>query len=74
MVILLVNITIFIIFIAFILFLSLTIASPEPRSPRQSHVKFRVGQVMRHKKWGYRGIIIGWDVKAKVFVFLYTAL
>ncbi|XP_064628379.1 uncharacterized protein LOC135487980 [Lineus longissimus] len=40
-------------------------SSPTPRSPRPSHVKFRVGQVIRHKRWGYRGIIIGWDETAK---------
>ncbi|XP_031551876.1 F-box only protein 21-like [Actinia tenebrosa] len=37
--------------------------STEPRSPRPSNVKFRVGQVIRHKKWNYRGVIIGWDEK-----------
>lgn len=35
--------------------------STEPRSPRPSHVHFRVGQVIKHKIWGYRGVIIGWD-------------
>ncbi|XP_006813670.1 uncharacterized protein LOC102806273 [Saccoglossus kowalevskii] len=39
--------------------------SPEPRSPRPAHVKYRVGQVIRHKKWGYRGVITGWDLTAK---------
>ncbi|XP_077976883.1 uncharacterized protein LOC144432531 [Glandiceps talaboti] len=39
--------------------------SPAPRSPRPSNIKYRVGQVIKHKKWGYRGIIIGWDEKAK---------
>ena len=24
-------------------------------------VKFRVGQVIKHKKWGYRGVVVGWD-------------
>lgn len=41
-------------------------ASAEPRSPRPSTVKFRVGQVVRHKKWNYRGVIVGWDEKLKV--------
>ncbi|TKR94624.1 hypothetical protein L596_008887 [Steinernema carpocapsae] len=39
--------------------------STEPRSPRPSFVKFRVGQVVRHTIHGYRGVIIGWDEKAK---------
>lgn len=41
-------------------------ASAEPRSPRPSNIKFRVGQVIRHKKWNYRGVIIGWDEKLNV--------
>ncbi|CAD5116031.1 DgyrCDS4963 [Dimorphilus gyrociliatus] len=40
-------------------------SSPEVRSPRPAHVKYRIGQVMKHKKWGYRGIIVGWDVRAR---------
>jgi len=40
-------------------------SSVEARSPRPSKVAYRVGQVIRHKRWGYRGVIIGWDVKAK---------
>lgn len=39
--------------------------SPEPRSPRHPAVKFRVGQVVVHKSWKYRGVIIGWDEKAR---------
>lgn len=35
--------------------------STQPRSPRPSNVHFRVGQVIKHKIWGYRGVIIGWD-------------
>ncbi|XP_041352023.1 uncharacterized protein LOC121370687 [Gigantopelta aegis] len=35
--------------------------SLDPRSPRPSSVKYRIGQVIRHKLWGYRGVIIGWD-------------
>lgn len=38
--------------------------SPEPKIERKD-VKFRVGQVIKHKKFGYRGVIIGWDYKAK---------
>ncbi|XP_064614732.1 uncharacterized protein LOC135478946 [Liolophura sinensis] len=40
-------------------------ASPVPRSPRPAHVKYRVGQVIKHKIWGYRGVIIAWDTEAK---------
>ncbi|ELU05313.1 hypothetical protein CAPTEDRAFT_212049 [Capitella teleta] len=40
-------------------------ASKEPRYPRPPHVKYRVGQVIKHKKWGYRGIIVGWDPYTK---------
>ena len=40
--------------------------STEPRDPRPPSVKYRVGQVIKHKLWGYRGIIIGWDEVAKV--------
>lgn len=43
-----------------------TIGSAEVRSPRPDSVKFRVGQVIRHKQFGYRGVIIGWDAVAKV--------
>jgi len=39
--------------------------SPEPRDVRAPHVTFRVGQVVKHKKWGYRGVIIGWDETAR---------
>lgn len=37
------------------------LASPAIRSSRSEHVKFRVGQVVRHKLYGYRGVIVGWD-------------
>lgn len=39
--------------------------STEPRSPRSPAVKYRVGQVIKHKEWGYRGVIVGWDESAK---------
>uniref|UniRef100_A0A1I8EBM3 Hemimethylated DNA binding domain-containing protein n=1 Tax=Wuchereria bancrofti TaxID=6293 RepID=A0A1I8EBM3_WUCBA len=38
--------------------------SLEPRDPRPPYVKYRVGDVVRHKIHGYRGVIIGWDEKA----------
>jgi hypothetical protein len=37
----------------------------EPRDPRAPHVKFKVGQIFRHKKFRYRAVIIGWDEVAK---------
>jgi heat shock protein HspQ len=37
------------------------LASPAIRSPRSEYVKYRVGQVIRHKIYGYRAVIIGWD-------------
>jgi len=36
------------------------------RSPRPPHVKYHIGQVVRHTRFGYRGVIIGWDAVAKV--------
>lgn len=39
--------------------------TPEPRDPRNPYVKFRIGQVVIHQSWKYRGVIIGWDEKAK---------
>ncbi|XP_059141158.1 uncharacterized protein LOC131928990 [Physella acuta] len=35
------------------------------RSPRQLQVHYRVGQVIRHKIHGYKGVIIGWDLEAQ---------
>lgn len=40
---------------------SFHLASPAIRSPRSPYVKYRVGQVVRHKIYGYRAVIIGWD-------------
>lgn len=39
--------------------------SQEPRVLRHPDVKFRVGQVIKHKKWNYKGVIVGWDEKAR---------
>jgi len=39
--------------------------SPEPRDTRPPNVKYRVGQVIKHLRWGYRGVIIGWDETAR---------
>lgn len=40
--------------------------SKEPRNVRPSHIKFRVGQVVKHRLDNYHGVIIGWDLVAKV--------
>lgn len=39
-------------------------SSPDPRNSRSPNIEFRVGQVVIHKIWKYRGVIIGWDDKA----------
>ena len=39
--------------------------NPEPRLVRPVKVKYRIGQVFRHKSMGYHGIIIGWDEHAR---------
>jgi len=39
--------------------------SPEKRDPKPPHVSYRVGQVIKHKRWAYHGVIIGWDLTAK---------
>jgi len=39
--------------------------SPEPRDTRPPNVKYRVGQVIKHLRFGYRGVIIGWDETAR---------
>lgn len=36
------------------------------RWKRPSHMQFRIGQVVKHRTEGYTGVIIGWDVKARV--------
>ncbi|NWW75919.1 FBX21 protein, partial [Climacteris rufus] len=38
--------------------------SARVHSPKPEYIKFRVGQVIIHKRWGYSGVIVGWDVKA----------
>lgn len=40
--------------------------SRKPRHPRPTHVKYRIGQVVKHRKYGYYGVIVGWDEVAKV--------
>ena len=40
-----------------------------PRFKRPREVKFRIGQVVKHLRHGYHGIIIGWDKTCKVITF-----
>ena len=42
--------------------------SQDPRDPRPPHVKFYVGQVVKHVRYGYYGVIVGWDEVAKVTI------
>ena len=42
--------------------------SKEPRNVRPRNLKFRVGQVVRHRQDKYHGVIVGWDLIAKVMV------
>ncbi|NXT15067.1 FBX21 protein, partial [Prunella fulvescens] len=39
-------------------------ASTHVHSPKPEYIKFRVGQVIIHRRFGYSGVIVGWDVKA----------
>ncbi|EOB02540.1 hypothetical protein Anapl_11604, partial [Anas platyrhynchos] len=39
--------------------------STQVRSPKPESIQFSVGQVIVHKRLGYSGVIVGWDVKAK---------
>src|SRR5262249_39163649 len=34
--------------------------SPMRRDAHAQHVRFKVGQVLRHKRYGYEGVITGW--------------
>lgn len=42
--------------------------SKEPRTHRPKKLEFRVGQVVKHKLDNYHGVIVGWDLVAKVIV------
>ncbi|NWW40236.1 FBX21 protein, partial [Panurus biarmicus] len=43
---------------------SYTAESTHVHSPKPEYIKFRVGQVIIHRRFGYSGVIVGWDVKA----------
>ena len=37
-------------------------SSTVPRTNRSNpDIKFRIGQVIKHKLWGYKAVIVGWD-------------
>ncbi|NXI82056.1 FBX21 protein, partial [Rhipidura dahli] len=38
--------------------------STHVHSPKPEYTKFCVGQVVIHRRFGYSGVIVGWDVKA----------
>ncbi|KFR09378.1 hypothetical protein Y956_07900, partial [Nipponia nippon] len=38
--------------------------STHVRSPKPESIQFSVGQVIVHKRFGYSGVIVGWDVTA----------
>lgn len=39
--------------------------SLEVRNKRPLHLHYRIGQVVRHRTLGYKGVIVGWDLQAK---------
>nr|CAB3262228.1 uncharacterized protein LOC100178877 [Phallusia mammillata] len=39
--------------------------SIEPHVRKPGKVQYRVGQVIKHKKFGYHGVIVGWDETCK---------
>lgn len=40
--------------------------SLDVRNERPFHLRYRIGQVVRHRTLGYKGVIVGWDLEAKV--------
>lgn len=42
--------------------------SKEPRTMRPRRLSFHIGQVVRHKQDNYHGVIVGWDLVAKVTI------
>ncbi|PNF38985.1 hypothetical protein B7P43_G05981 [Cryptotermes secundus] len=39
--------------------------SLEVRNKRPLHLRYRIGQVVKHRTLGYKGVIVGWDLQAK---------
>ena len=46
--------------------------SAVPRLERPWYLKFKVGEIVRHTHDGYRGVVVGWDIKCKVRKTLYS--
>lgn len=42
--------------------------SKEPRTMRPKKLEFHVGQVVKHKLDNYHGVVVGWDLVAKVIL------
>jgi heat shock protein HspQ len=40
--------------------------SLDVRNERPLHLRYRIGQVVKHRTLGYKGVIVGWDLQAKV--------
>ncbi|KDR13515.1 uncharacterized protein LOC110835323 [Zootermopsis nevadensis] len=40
-------------------------ASLDARNERPFHLHYRIGQVVKHRTLGYKGVIVGWDLQAK---------
>lgn len=40
--------------------------SLDVRNERPLHLRYRIGQVVKHRTRGYKGVIVGWDLQAKV--------
>lgn len=39
--------------------------SLDVRNERPLHLRYRIGQVVKHRTLGYKGVIVGWDLQAK---------
>lgn len=37
--------------------------APSPRGPSTAHVSYKIGQQFQHRRYGYEGFIIGWDLR-----------
>jgi F-box protein 21 len=37
--------------------------APSPRGDNTSHVSHKIGQQFQHRRYGYSGFIIGWDLR-----------
>lgn len=39
--------------------------APSPRGPHTSQVEYKVGNHFKHRRYGYTGVIIGWDTRCE---------